>query len=44
MRRDEVLVSGTVRDFVAGSGFLYAEGRQCAIEGVSRTWAVFPVK
>jgi class 3 adenylate cyclase len=41
---NEVLVSSTVRDLVAGSGFQYAEGRQCAIEGISRTWAVFPLK
>jgi class 3 adenylate cyclase len=40
---NEVLVSSTVRDLVAGSGFEYAEGRQCAIEGISRTWTVFPV-
>jgi DNA-binding SARP family transcriptional activator/pimeloyl-ACP methyl ester carboxylesterase len=41
---NEVLVSSTVRDLVAGSGFQYAEGRQCAIEGISRTWTIFPVK
>jgi DNA-binding SARP family transcriptional activator/pimeloyl-ACP methyl ester carboxylesterase len=41
---NEVLVSSTARDLVAGSGFQYAERRQCAIEGISRTWAVFPVK
>jgi DNA-binding SARP family transcriptional activator/pimeloyl-ACP methyl ester carboxylesterase len=40
---NEVLVSSTARDLVAGSGFRYAEGRQCAIEGISRTWTVFPV-
>jgi len=41
---NEVLVSSTARDLVAGSGFQYAEGRQCAIEGISRTWTVFPVR
>jgi len=41
---NEVLVSSTARDLVAGSGFQYGEGRQCAIEGISRTWTVFPVK
>jgi hypothetical protein len=40
---NEVLVSSTARDLVAGSGFHYGEGRQCAIEGISRTWTVFPV-
>jgi DNA-binding SARP family transcriptional activator/pimeloyl-ACP methyl ester carboxylesterase len=40
---NQVLVSSTVRDLVAGSGFQYAEGRQCAIEGISRAWTVFPV-
>jgi DNA-binding SARP family transcriptional activator/pimeloyl-ACP methyl ester carboxylesterase len=40
----EVLVSSTLRDLVAGSGFQYAEGRQCVIEGISRTWAVFALK
>jgi pimeloyl-ACP methyl ester carboxylesterase/class 3 adenylate cyclase len=38
---NEVLVSSTVRDLVAGSGFHYAERGECAIEGISRTWAVF---
>jgi class 3 adenylate cyclase len=41
---NQVLVSSTLRDLVAGSGFQYAEGRQCAIEGISRPWAVFPLK
>jgi hypothetical protein len=41
---NEVLVSSTARDLVAGSGFQYGEGRQCAIEGISRMWTVFPVK
>jgi DNA-binding SARP family transcriptional activator/pimeloyl-ACP methyl ester carboxylesterase len=40
---NEVLVSSTARDLVAGSGFQYGDGRQCAIEGISRTWTVFPV-
>ena len=40
----EVLVSSTLRDLVAGSGVQYAEGRQCAIEGISGSWAVFPLK
>jgi DNA-binding SARP family transcriptional activator/pimeloyl-ACP methyl ester carboxylesterase len=40
---NEVLVSSTARDLVAGSGFKYGEGRRCAIEGIARTWAVFPV-
>jgi class 3 adenylate cyclase len=40
---NEVLVSSTARDLVAGSGFQYAEGRQCGIEGISRTWTAFPV-
>jgi pimeloyl-ACP methyl ester carboxylesterase len=41
---NQVLVSSTVWDLVAGSGFQYGEGRQCAIEGISRIWTVFPVK
>ncbi len=41
---NEVLASSTARDLVAGSGFQYSEGRPCAIEGISRTWTVFPVK
>ena len=41
---NEVLISSTARDLVAGSGFQYAEGRRCAIKGISRTWTVFPVK
>ena len=39
----EVLVSSTARDLVAGSGFQYGEGRQCAVEGISRTWTAFQV-
>jgi class 3 adenylate cyclase len=41
---NEVLVSSTARDLVAGSAFQYAEGRQCAIEGISRRWDVFPLQ
>jgi DNA-binding SARP family transcriptional activator/pimeloyl-ACP methyl ester carboxylesterase/class 3 adenylate cyclase len=41
---NEVLVSRTARDLVAGSGFQYAERRQCTIDGIARTWAVYPVK
>jgi DNA-binding SARP family transcriptional activator/pimeloyl-ACP methyl ester carboxylesterase len=41
---NDVLVSSTVRDLVAGSGFQYAEGRQCTAEGISRAWTVFPVR
>ena len=41
---NQVLVSSALRDLVAGSGFQYAEGRQCRIEGISRRWTVFPVR
>jgi class 3 adenylate cyclase len=41
---NQVLVSSTVRDLVAGSGFQFAERGPCAIEGISGSWAVFSVQ
>jgi pimeloyl-ACP methyl ester carboxylesterase len=38
---NEVLVSSTVRDLVAGAGFRFSDRGLCAIEGISGSWAVF---
>jgi class 3 adenylate cyclase len=40
----EVLVSGTVRDLVAGSGIEFADRGQHTLKGVPGTWPVFAVK
>jgi class 3 adenylate cyclase len=37
----EVLVSGTVKDLVSGSGFAFEERGQQALKGVPGTWPVF---
>jgi DNA-binding NarL/FixJ family response regulator len=38
---DEVLVSGTVRDLVAGSGLAFEERGTLALTGASSTWRLF---
>jgi class 3 adenylate cyclase len=39
----EVLVSGTVKDLVVGSGLEFAERGTRALRGVPGTWALFAV-
>jgi pimeloyl-ACP methyl ester carboxylesterase len=39
----EILVSGTVRDLVAGSGIRFAEGRDVELDGIAGPRAVYPV-
>lgn len=41
---NQVLVSTTVRDLVAGSGFQFGERSKCTIEGNSASWAVSPAR
>jgi pimeloyl-ACP methyl ester carboxylesterase/class 3 adenylate cyclase len=41
---DEVLVSGTVRDLVAGSGLLFDDRGTCALKGVPDEWRLFSVR
>jgi class 3 adenylate cyclase len=40
----EVLVSGTVRDLVAGSGIRFAERGTRALKGIPGEWAVYSVE
>jgi class 3 adenylate cyclase len=40
----EVLVSGTVRDLVAGSGIRFAERGMRALKGVPGEWALYRVE
>jgi class 3 adenylate cyclase len=41
---DEVLVSGTVRDLVAGSGLAFDDRGTCTLKGVPDEWRLFSVK
>ena len=40
---DEVLVSSTVKDLVAGSGIEFADRGECQLKGVPGTWQLFRV-
>ena len=40
---DEVLVSGTVKDLVVGSGLTFVDRGMRALRGVPGTWPVFAV-
>lgn len=39
----EILVSSTVKDLIAGSGFQFVEGEPCRIETVNGQWGTFSV-
>jgi class 3 adenylate cyclase len=41
---DEVLVSGTVKDLVVGSGIAFEERGEHALKGVPATWQLYAVK
>jgi class 3 adenylate cyclase len=41
---DEVLVSGTVKDLVAGSGLAFDDCGTCSLKGVPDEWRLFSVK
>ena len=41
---DEVLVSSTVRDLVAGSGIKFVDRGTHTLKGVSDEWRLFAVK
>jgi class 3 adenylate cyclase len=43
-RPGEVLVSGTVKDLVIGSGFRFAERGSAALKGVPGEWSLFAVE
>jgi class 3 adenylate cyclase len=43
-RPGEVLVSGTVRDIVAGSGIAFEERGEHALDGVPGTWRLFAAR
>ncbi|UCF62451.1 MAG: alpha/beta hydrolase [Anaerolineaceae bacterium] len=40
----EILVSSTVKDLVAGSGFQFYECGKCTVEGISGEWAIYSLE
>jgi class 3 adenylate cyclase len=40
---DEILVSNTVRDLVAGSGFQFVDRGVHALKGIPGSWGIFAV-
>ena len=43
-RPGEVLVSGTVKDLVAGSGLAFTDRGSCALKGIPGEWRLYAVK
>jgi len=43
-RPGDVVVSGTVKDLVAGSGLRFSDGQVCALKGVPGEWRLYTVK
>jgi class 3 adenylate cyclase len=41
---DEVLVSGTVKDLVAGSGLAFDDRGSCSLKGVPDEWRLFSLQ
>jgi DNA-binding SARP family transcriptional activator/pimeloyl-ACP methyl ester carboxylesterase len=41
---NEILVSSTVRDLVAGSGYNFCECGKCSVEGISGEWAIYSLE
>jgi DNA-binding SARP family transcriptional activator/pimeloyl-ACP methyl ester carboxylesterase len=41
---NEILVSSTVRDLVAGSGYHFDKRGKCTIEGISGEWAIYSLE
>jgi class 3 adenylate cyclase len=37
----EVVVSGTVKDLVAGSGFSFADRGECELKGIPNLWRLY---